>query len=214
MIKIKNLVKEYKPDFKLEIPCLKIIRECCTGIVGNNGSGKTALISLILDLAEPDKGTIEINSTSNRGTEWKLFTGSCLDGNSLPDFLYPMEYLRFISVFYHISNNELLRRLEIFGNFIEPDLILRNRKPVRHLSEVNREKLGIIAALIINPLLIILDEPYSGLDQASGTTLSKILDYYKTSFKSTLLITDHDSNNFIDICDRILLMDNGKVISE
>lgn len=214
MIKIKNLVKEYKPDFKLEIPGLEIIREVCTAIIGNNGSGKTTLINLILDLAEPDSGIIEINSINNREKEWKLFTGSYLNKNYLPDFLYPIEYLEFITVFYHIDSNELLRRLENFRSFIEPDLILKKRKLIRHLSDVNKEKLGIISALIINPLLIILDEPYSGQDPISKITLSKILDCYKTSFKSTLLITGHDLKNLNDICDRIILMEDGKVKSK
>ena len=214
MIKIENLVKVYKPDFKLEIPCLEIKRGVCTAIAGNSGSGKTTLINLILDLAEPDMGIIEINSINNRGTEWKLFTGSYLDKNYLPDFLYPIEYLKFIAVFYHIDNNELLRRLEIFRSFIEPDLILKKRKLIRHLPEVNKKKLGIISALIINPLLIILDEPYSEQDPILKITLSKILEYYKTSFNSTLLISGSDLNNLKDKCDRIILMEDGKIKSE
>ena len=211
MIKIENLVKEYKPDFKLEIPGLLINTGSCSGIVGNNGAGKTTLMYLILDLAKPDSGIIEINSISNKKTDWKIFTGSFLDENFLFDFLYPLEYLKFISVFYNINDSELLKRLEIFRNFIDLDLILQNKKLIRYLSEGNKEKLGIISALIINPLLIILDEPYSGLDPTSKTRLSEILIYYKEAFKSTLLISSHDLHNLAGICDRIILIENGKV---
>jgi len=211
MIKIENLVKEYKPDFKLEIPGLLIKKGSCFGIVGNNGAGKTTLIKLILDLVEPDDGIIEINSINNRKTEWKIFTGSFLDENFLFDFLYPLEYLKFISAFYNIDNNELIERLELFRNFIEPDLILKNKKLIRYLSEGNKEKLGIISALIINPLLVVLDEPYSLLDPASRVILSEIFIYCKKAFKSTLLISSHDLHNLSDVCDRILLIENGTV---
>jgi ABC-2 type transport system ATP-binding protein len=211
MIRIENLIKEYKPDFKFEIPGLKINKEACTAIVGNNGAGKTTLLNLILDLVEPDTGIIEINSINNKKTEWKAFTGSYLDENFLFDFLYPLEYLKFISVFYNIGNDELIKRLELFRNFIEPDLIFKNKKLIGYLSEGNKEKLGIISALIINPLLIILDEPYSRLDPTSRTILSKILIYYKVALKSTLLISSHDLYNLAHICDRIILVEDGKV---
>lgn len=211
MIKIENLVKEYKPDFKLEISSLLTEKGSCSGIIGNNGAGKTTLLNIILDLVEPDSGIVQINSISNRKTSWKVFTGSFLDESFLFDFLYPLEFLKFISVFYNIDENEMIRRLELFQNFLEPALILKNKKLIKYLSEGNKEKLGIISALITNPLLIILDEPYSRLDPASRTMLSEILIYYKEVMKSTLFISSHELYNLSEVCDRIIILENGKV---
>ena len=209
MIRIDNLIKEYQPDFKLEIPGLLINKESCSGIVGNNGAGKTTLLNLILDLIEPDEGVIEINSISNKKTKWKKFTGSYLNEDFLFDFLYPLEYLTFICEFYDINKNELLSRLELFKDFIELDIIMQNKKLIRHLSEGNKEKIGIISALIINPQLIILDEPYSKLDPSSRVKLSDIIVYYKNTLKSTLFLSSHDLPNLVDVCDRIILIENG-----
>lgn len=211
MIKIDNLIKEYKPDFKLEIPGLLINKESCAGIVGNNGAGKTTLFNLILDLVEPDEGAIEINSIGNKKTKWKKFTGSYLNEDFLFDFLYPLEYLTFICEFYNINKDELLRRLELFKDFIELDIIMQNKKLIRHLSEGNKEKMGIISALIINPQLIILDEPYSKLDPSSRSILSEIFVYYKKTLKSTLFLSSHDLPNLVDVCDRIILIENGTI---
>lgn len=209
MISINNLIKKYKPDFKLEIPGLLFDKGKCIGVVGNNGAGKTTLLNLILDLVEPDNGIVEINSINNKKTEWKKNTGSYLHENFLLDFLYPLEYLRFIGEFYNINKEEINNRLKLFEDFIEPDLIYKNKKLIRYLSEGNKAKIGIISALIIEPLLIVLDEPFSKLDPSSRNKLSTIFLYFKKTFKSTILISSHDLQNIVNICDRLILLESG-----
>ena len=166
-IKIQNLVKQYGKNTVLDIPELTIHSGELVGLVGNNGAGKTTLMRLILDLIEATEGYVETNGNRvNEDSTWKQFTGSFIDGRFLIDFYTPEEYFNFIASVYAIDKDTLNSRLAQYQSLMH-DEILGTKKYLREFSEGNRQKIGIIGAMLINPKILILDEPFNYLDPSS-----------------------------------------------
>ena len=160
-IKIQNLKKIYNGNTVLDIDNLGVAKGELIGLVGNNGAGKTTLLRLILDLIQADDGFVESNGQKvNESETWKEYTGSYIDGRFLIDFLTPEEYFDFIADVYHIDDETLQERLAQFEGFMH-DEIMGTKKYLRDFSQGNRQKIGIIGAMIINPKVLLLDEPFN-----------------------------------------------------
>ena len=171
-INIQNLVKQYGKNTVLNIPELTIGSGELVGLVGNNGAGKTTLMRLILDLIEATEGTIEVGGMKvTEDASWKQTTGSFIDGRFLIDFYTPEEYFGFIARVYGLSKDELEGRLETYQPLMHGE-ILGTRKYLRQFSEGNRQKIGIIGAMLVNPKVLILDEPFNYLDPSSQMTVA------------------------------------------
>ena len=156
-IKIQNLKKIYNGNTVLDIDNLGVAKGELIGLVGNNGAGKTTLLRLILDLIQADDGFVESNGQKvNESETWKEYTGSYIDGRFLIDFLTPEEYFDFIADVYHIDDETLQERLAQFEGFMH-DEIMGTKKYLRDFSQGNRQKIGIIGAMIINPKVLLLE---------------------------------------------------------
>jgi len=129
--------------------------------VGNNGAGKTTFFSLILDLIKATTGDVKANGLNVAQSEdWKQFIGSYLDESFLIEFLSPWEYLEFIGKLFGWNKNDIEEFLDNYQDFIDTDMV-RSNKLIRSLSKGNKSKVGIIASLIGNPEIIVLDEPFA-----------------------------------------------------
>ena len=171
-IKIQHLIKQYGKNTVLDIPELTIGSGELVGLVGNNGAGKTTLMRLILDLIEATEGSVEIDGQRvSEEPAWKEFTGSFIDGRFLIDFYTPEEYFAFIARSYGIDKDTLDSRLGDYQGLMH-DEILGTKKYLRQFSEGNRQKTGIIGAMIVNPKVLILDEPFNYLDPSSQITVT------------------------------------------
>ena len=150
-----NLKKIYNGNTVLDIDNLGVAKGELIGLVGNNGAGKTTLLRLILDLIQADDGFVESNGQKvNESETWKEYTGSYIDGRFLIDFLTPEEYFDFIADVYHIDDETLQERLAQFEGFMH-DEIMGTKKYLRDFSQGNRQKIGIIGAMIINPKVLL-----------------------------------------------------------
>lgn len=213
-INIQNLVKQYGKNTVLNIPELTIGSGELVGLVGNNGAGKTTLMRLILDLIEATEGTIEVGGMRvTEDASWKQTTGSFIDGRFLIDFYTPEEYFGFIARVYGLSKDELEGRLETYQPLMHGE-ILGTRKYLRQFSEGNRQKIGIIGAMLVNPKVLILDEPFNYLDPSSQMTVAKLIRQINYQLGTTVIISSHNLNFVSEISSRILLLEKGVVIKD
>ena len=213
-IKIQNLVKQYGKNTVLDIPELTIHSGELVGLVGNNGAGKTTLMRLILDLIEATEGYVETDGNRvNEDSTWKQFTGSFIDGRFLIDFYTPEEYFNFIASVYAIDKDTLNSRLAHYQSLMH-DEILGTKKYLREFSEGNRQKIGIIGAMLINPKILILDEPFNYLDPSSQMLVAKLIRQMNQQLGTTVIISSHNLSFVSEISTRILLLEKGLVIKD
>ncbi|MFC2151621.1 ABC transporter ATP-binding protein [Bacteroidota bacterium] len=214
MITVNNLAKAYNGTVVLHIPELKIEKGESFGLVGNNGAGKTTFFRLILDLIKANKGEIySLEIDVKKSTTWKAYTGSFLDENFLIDFLTPEEYFDFIGSVNNLSKGDIKKFLDQFGDFFNGE-ILGKGKYIRELSRGNKQKVGIAAALISDPEILVLDEPFASLDPSTQIRLKNLLKQLKTEKNVTMLISSHDLNHVTEVCERIVILDKGNIIHD
>ena len=213
-IKIENLKKTFGDKTAVNIPEFSIASGDILGLVGNNGAGKTTLFRLMLDLLKADEGSVTIeNINPALSEEWKTFTGAYIDDGFLIDFLTPEEYFDFIAKVNNISKEELDERLAGFTAFMA-DEIMDQGKYIRDFSAGNKQKIGIISAMIKHPQLLILDEPFNFLDPSSQNILKKMLTDYALESGATILVSSHNLQHTVEISTRIALMEHGVIVKD
>jgi ABC-2 type transport system ATP-binding protein len=214
MIQIDQLSKSYNKNEVLHIDHLEIPAGQCFGLVGNNGAGKTTLFRLVLDLIRADSGTVHsFGSNVAQSEDWKATTGSYLDENFLIPFLTAEEYFAFVAKAYSIPMEDLRTQLDRYADFFNGE-ILGQKKYIRDFSLGNKRKIGIVAALIVQPRVLVLDEPFANLDPSSQLKLRKLLTDIQSTKKTTMLISSHDLVHITSVCERIALIEKGFIIKD
>jgi ABC-2 type transport system ATP-binding protein len=214
MIEVKNLTKIYSDVTVLNIPELLINKGESFGLVGNNGAGKTTFFRLILDLLRANSGNVTSKGIDvKKSNEWKYYTGSYLDQRFLIDFLTPEEYFDFLAGVFSLSKGDQEKFYSDFEEFFN-DEILGKRKYIRDLSQGNRQKVGIAAALMQKPEVLVLDEPFNGLDPSTQIRLINILNKLKNEHEVTMLISSHDLKHVTEVCNRITILEKGLIIHD
>ncbi len=226
---VNNLIKKFGDKTAVSIPDFCFPSNEIIGLVGNNGAGKTTLFRLILNLIKADDGVVNFCLTdeksnldkkdahnsksivSNLEETWKNFITAYLDESFLIDFLTPKEFFSFIAKVNNIEELDLDKQLNDFHSFLGEE-ILNGKKYIRELSAGNKQKVGIAAALVPCPQFVILDEPFNFLDPSSQNHLKKLLIEYKKKYQASILISSHNLHHTTDISDRIILMENGKIL--
>ncbi|MEN6352846.1 MAG: ABC transporter ATP-binding protein [Bacteroidales bacterium] len=214
MISIEKLLKKYGSTIAVDIENLNITKGEIFGLVGNNGAGKTTLLRLMLDLLKPDRGNIRSKSEIIYQSEhWKKYTGSFIDDNFLIGFLKPEEYFDFIGFLYGMNAPTLKKRIEGFETFMNGEVFGLN-KYIRNLSSGNKQKVGIMGAMISEPEVLILDEPFNFLDPSSQISLKEILKRYHEENTKIIILSSHNLSHISDLCTRVALMEKGKIIKD
>lgn len=215
MIQVSNLKKTYSNGATvLNIPNLDIPTGQSFGLVGNNGAGKTTFFSLLLDLIQPTTGNINNNNfIVNQSEEWKPFTAAFLDETFLIGYLTAEEYFYFIGELRNQNKADIDVLLQKYEEFFNEE-ILNKKKYLRDLSKGNQKKVGIIAALIGNPKVIILDEPFANLDPTTVNRLKKIIKELAANPACTVLVSSHDLVHTVEVCDRIVALNKGEVVKD
>lgn len=214
MIKIENLSKAFGKKVAVNIDNLSIAKGETIGIVGNNGAGKTTLFRLMLDLCQATTGVV-LNQGQNvaESEDWKSTTGAYIDNGFLIDFLTPEEYFDFIGNTRGLDSSEISFRLEQFERFMN-DEVLGYKEYIRNFSSGNKQKIGIIGAMLVRPDILILDEPFNFLDPSSQIEIKRLLKLYNAEYGTTIIISSHNLDHIVDVSNRIMLMENGAIIKD
>lgn len=214
MIQITDLKKVYKQVTVLDVPSLHIQRGECFGLVGNNGAGKTTLFRILLDLVRATNGIIELEGTDvSKDEEWKRRVGAYLDEHMLLMYLTPDEYFETLRKIYGLSETDLELHLTRFEELFNGE-IRGVKKYIRDLSKGNLKKVGIASAMLGNPEVVVLDEPFENLDPTSQGRLKRLIQSERDNSNKTFLISSHDLDHVTEICDRIVLLEKGKIIND
>lgn len=214
MIHLSHLSKTYSGTTVLSIEALELQAGEIIGLVGNNGAGKTTFFSLLLDLIKPSTGYIENQGVRvNESEAWKSTTAAFIDENFLIGYLTAEEYFEFIAGLRGVTKAELREFIEVFKAFFN-DEILGNKKYIRDYSKGNQKKIGIAAAFIGTPALVILDEPFANLDPRAQMQLQKLIKTFNTDHGVSLLVSSHDLLHVSEVSQRILILNKGELIKD
>lgn len=215
MILANNLSKTYNNGVKvLNINNLEIPKGQSFGLVGNNGAGKTTFFSLLLDLIQPSTGNITNNGVQvNTSEDWKPFTSAFIDESFLIGYLTAEEYFYFIGDLRGQNKADVDALLNKHEEFFNGE-ILNSKKYLRDLSKGNMKKVGIIATLIGNPEVVILDEPFANLDPTTVNRLKKIIKELADDPNVTVLVSSHDLVHTVEVCNRIVALNLGEVVKD
>lgn len=213
-IKIEQLKKSFGDKVAVDVEKFEIQSGEILGLVGNNGAGKSTLFRLMLDLIKADCGRVLMGDVDVSKTEdWKDWTGAFVDEGFLIDYLTPDEYFQFIARISGISEEALHAFLQEFEHFMAGELV-GQKKLIRNLSAGNKQKVGIVAAMLLKPQVLILDEPFNFLDPSSQSAIKHLLQKYNEETGATILVSSHNLQHTVDICPRIALLENGVIIRD
>ena len=176
----------------LNIPSKEIPTGESFNLVGNNGAGKTTFFNILLDLIKPTTGAITSHNIQvNQREDWKKFTSSFIDESFLIGYLTPEEYFEFIGDLRGMNKADVTAFLIQFDEFFNGEIIGK-KKYLRDLSKGNQKKVGIVAAMMGAPKVIILDEPFANLDPTTQIRLKMIIKKLTKNKEITVLISSHD----------------------
>lgn len=179
------------------------------GIIGKNGAGKSTTLKIILGFVRPDKGTATISGIDSQESACRNHLGYLPEIPTLYPNLTLLDHLNFACSIGSIPRNEIKNRIQHVLNTV--DLKQVAQKPIRQYSKGMQQRAGIANALILNPDILILDEPMSGLDPLGRQLVLDIINACKKR-GTTVLFCSHILTDVERICDRIAIMEHGKLI--
>lgn len=213
MIRIKNLVKRYESLTAIDNVSLEIYDNEVFGLLGPNGAGKTTLIHILATLIKPSSGTATVNGydIQKESSKVRSSIGIVFQAPSSDDMLTGYENLKLHSFLYAVPAHNREKRinhvLELVG------LTDRKNHQVKKYSGGMRRRLEIARGLLHNPKVIFLDEPTLGLDPSSREIMWKYIDRLVKDEKVTLILTTHYMEEADFLCNRIGIIDEGKIIA-
>ena len=184
------------------------------GLIGANGSGKSTLVRMISTLLTPDEGYVGVFGLSTRSQELEVRR---LINRVSPDpsffrTMSALENLMFFARIYGLRPAEIKRRAaEILDRL---DLADRLHEPMTHLSRGQQQKVAVARAFLTSPVLMLLDEPTTGLDPASKREVQQFILRARDEHDATILLTTHDMDEAQRLCDRIAFLVGGRIAAE
>ena len=192
-------------DISLDIPSGQVL-----GLLGPNGAGKSTLMRLICGYLPPNSGGIKVCgfNVDLQPLETKARIGYLPESNPLPEEMYIREYLKFVAGIYNLKNVDSAVEEVIKKVVLGPEV----HKKISQLSKGYRQRVGLAAAIIHKPDVLILDEPTSGLDP---NQLVEIRSFIKSIGRErTVMLSTHIMQEVEAMCDRVVMIKKGKIVAD
>ena len=209
-IVVKNLTKAYGNQKAVNDISFTASDNEIVGFLGPNGAGKSTTMKMITGYLIPDEGTVMVNNIDIKKDplQAKKEIGYLPEGNPLYYEMYVREYLEFIAGIHEIKNpkNQIEEVIKITG--LQPE----SNKKAGQLSKGYKQRLGLAAALIHDPKVLILDEPTSGLDPNQIVEIREVIkNLGKTK---TILFSSHILQEVESVCDRVIIINKGEIVAD
>ena len=213
MLKIKNLHKSFSGREVLHGVNLEVNDGEICGFIGQNGAGKTTTLRCSVGILEFEQGDIEVNGIDIRKNplDAKRTLAYLPDNPDLYDNLSCMQYLDFIADLFQVGSKQRMQRIEELGK--EFEIFDRLGDPLKSLSHGMKQKVAVISALIHNPKLLILDEPFVGLDPQSTFILKQKM-HALCQQGGSVFFSSHVLEVVENLCDHLVIIKSGKVIKD
>jgi heme exporter protein A len=208
MIRIRDLVKSFGHTYALQGVDLDVTQGEFLTIVGPNGAGKTTLLRILATLLKPTGGLVRIDGLdpASHGDEVRRRVGFVSHRSLVYANLTAQENLHFYGRIYDVPALE--ERVETLLNLV--GLEARRHDPVRSLSRGMIQRLSIARAIVHQPSLMLLDEPYTGLDQQATEMLRQLLQTISAESR-TVVMTTHNLERALELCDRVTILAKGRI---
>lgn len=207
-IQVDGIIKEYSSQRALNDVSFKIESGEIVGFLGPNGAGKSTMMKIITTYVEPTSGVAFVNGfdTQSKGIEVKQSVGYLPEHNPLYLDFYVREYLKFHADIHKVGKERIEEVINQVG------LIDIKGKKIAQLSKGYRQRVGLAAALLHDPEVLILDEPTTGLDP---NQLKDIRDLIKEIGKTkTILLSTHIMQEVEAMCDRVIIINKGNIVAD
>lgn len=198
MIIFEDVSKEFKDKTVLEDVNIHISKGEICGITGRNGSGKSVFMKLAAGMLYPTEGQIEVNGKVLERGDFPQDTGIILDNTGFLKELTGYKNLKILaSVLNRVSDEKIAAVMELVG------LEAGNKTPVGKYSVGMKQKLLLAQAIMEEPALLLLDEPFNGLDEESGHKMMELLRSMNRDKGTTIVIVSHDLEGIRSLCHRV-----------
>ena len=213
MIKIRSLVKKYGSHIAVDNLTLDINENEVFGLLGSNGAGKTTTIHMLATLLKPSSGSATVNGYDivRQPSKVRSSIGIVFQAPSSDDMLTGYENLQLHSMLYSVPRNIRKQRIEEVLNLV--GLTERKHDQVKTYSGGMRRRLEIARGLLHKPKVMFLDEPTLGLDPASRETMWRYIQRLVKEERMTVILTTHYMGEADILCNRIGIIDNGRIVA-
>lgn len=209
MLEIDNVSKNFSGLSALHKVSFNVKKGEILGIVGQNGAGKSTLLRIIMHFLNSTSGEIKYDKRKITHTLYDEI-GFLPEERSLFVNYSIKEQLVYFSRLHGIRKNDAITRIKYFLNLFEVKGDLNTK--INALSKGNQQKIQLISTLIHDPKIIILDEPFSGLDPVNADIFMKNIKSLRDNRNKTIIFSSHNMNNVEKICDKVVMLKNGKVV--
>ena len=210
IIEVEDLVKHYGEVKAVDDVSFAVEEGEIFGLLGPNGAGKTTLMEILCSLRRFDRGRVTINGfdLAKNSLKVRATIGFCPQETLLYDLLSVSENFAFSASLYSLSSKKFIERVEFSSKFLGVGEFLKRR--VQQLSGGMKRRANLAASIIHDPPIVILDEPTVGFDPNVKREFWELIKNLK-NYGKTILLSTHDMHEADEICDRVAIMDKGKI---